>query len=348
MVIVAMLTGALAPATALAQPPAPPPAPPPEPSYPVITVGTQTYLQYGAELENRDAFNSFDITRGYINIQGDLSKNVKFRITPDVRRITDSSLAGTVVLRLKYAFVQFDNLTPRSWLRFGLHQTPWLDFEQSINRYRVQGTMFSERENIIPGSSDFGAGYLGRFAGDYLEVNAGVYNGEGYTRAEGNKAKSVQGRLTVRPLPAAPLAKGLRVSAFYDLGWYDTGQPRRHGIVMGSFEHPRLVATAQWLTATEKPVGTAARETDRAGYSTFLEVRQGLQGWAGLVRFDRFDPDDRVAGDVTNRAIAGVAYWLLWDKVRLGLVVNDENVTYGRARALRDENRLLFQTHIQF
>jgi hypothetical protein len=45
---------------------------------------------------------------------------------------------------VKYAFVELDNaLAARSWLRFGAHQTPWLDFEESIDRYRVQGTMFA-------------------------------------------------------------------------------------------------------------------------------------------------------------------------------------------------------------
>lgn len=350
--IVAMLSAA--PALAQPPPPAPPPpqtpaaAPAPEPSYPVVAVGVLSYLQYGAELKNRDGFNAFDMTRGYINITGDLAKNIKFRITPDIRRVSDSSLSGSLVFRIKYGFLEFDNLTPRSWLRFGVHQTPWLDFEESINRYRVQGQMFAEREGVIPGSGDFGVGYLTRFAGDYGEIQAGVYNGEGFTRGEANKAKSLQGRVTVRPLPKSPIAKGFRISGFYNLGWYDTGQPRRHGIVMGSFEHPRFVGTAQWLTATEKPVRTATRDTDRKGYSAFAEVRQGMQGWAGIVRLDHFDPDTEVASDVTNRTIAGVAYWLKWDKVRLGLVINDENVSYGRARSLKNENRLLLQTHIQF
>jgi len=72
--------------------PAPPqPAAAPEPQYPRITIGTLTYLQYGAELKNRDAYNAFDVTRGYINVVGDLAKNVKFRLTPDLRRIADGT-----------------------------------------------------------------------------------------------------------------------------------------------------------------------------------------------------------------------------------------------------------------
>src|SRR4029077_5147423 len=91
---------------------------------------------------------------------------------------------------VKYAFVELDNITAaRSWVRFGAHQTPWLDFEESINRYRVQGTMFSEREGLIPGSSDFGVGYFTPL-GKYIDIQTGVYNGEGYTQTDVNNSVS--------------------------------------------------------------------------------------------------------------------------------------------------------------
>ena len=326
--------------------PTPPPAAP-EPSYPTVSVGGLTYIQYDAELENRDGYNAFDVTRGYINITGDLAKNIKYRMTPDVRRLTDGGLAGSMVFRVKYAYVEFDNVVPHSWLRLGAHQTPWLDFEESINRYRVQGTVFSEREGVIPSSADVGLGYLQQLPGSYGEINAGVYNGEGVNRPDANKYKSVQARVTARPLPAGEVAKGLRLSAFYDWGWFDGGRPRRHGIVMASFEHSHLVATAQWLTATERPAPLIT-DVERRGYSTFLELRQGLEGWAGLLRFERFDPDTGMPSNSHRRTILGVAYWLLWSKVRIGFVVDDEDVRYDVAANAPDENRLLFQTHVQF
>lgn len=333
-----------------AAPPSPPAAaqtPPPEPQYPQVAVGTLTYLQYSAEFQNRDGFNAFDVTRGYINITGDLAKNIKFRLTPDLRRISDGSLAGSLTFRLKYGFVEFDNLTPRSWLRFGLHQTPWLDFEESINRYRVQGQMFAERDGLIPGSGDFGVGYLTQFPGNYGEIQAGIYNGEGFTQAESNKYKSFQARFTVRPRPGDTAASGLRLTAFYNLGSSGRDLPRNLGIVMGSFEHKHVVATAEWLRATERPT-LAVPEATRTGYSAFLEVRQGLEGWAGLARIDHLDPDDAVSQNSHSRVIAGVAYWLKWQKVRLGLVFTDEDVQYEVNRRRPDENRLFVQTHIQF
>ena len=344
LILIALVMSARAAFAQSAQPP----ATPAEPDYPIIRIGVLSYVQYDAELTNRDAFNVFDLTRGYININGQLSKNVRFRLTPDVRRITDSSLAGTLVLRVKYAFVELDNVkAARSWVRFGAHQTPWLDFEESIDRYRVQGTMFSEREGLIPGSSDFGVGYFTP-VGKYVDIQTGVYNGEGYAQTDVNKYKSAQGRLTLRPFAGRGAANGFRLSGFYSAGWYAADRPRRLGIVMGSFEQTHLVGTLQYLKATESPSAVAPRDIDRNGSSGFLEIRQGMNGWAALARLDLLDSDEALANNEQHRIIAGGAYWFVWPRSRVGLVVTNEQVHYDAAAARPQENRLLVQTHVEF
>jgi hypothetical protein len=307
-----------------------------------------SYVQYDAELKNRDALNAFDVTRAYLTVNGQLSKNVRFRFTPDIRRATDSALSGTLVVRVKYAFVELDNVkAARSWIRFGAHQTPWLDFEESINRYRVQGTMFAEREGLIPGSSDFGVGYFTPL-GKYLDIQTGIYNGEGYAQTDPNKYKSLQGRATVRPFAGKGIANGLRVSGFYSSGWYAANRPRRLGIVMGSFEQTHIVATIQHVSATENPNAAAPRDIDRRGSSGFAEIRQGMSGWAAIARLDHLDPDRALADDADRRAIAGVAYWFVWPRSRVGLVVTNERIHYDPAAARPQENRLLVQTHVEF
>jgi len=333
------------------QPPPPPPpteAPAPPPQYPIVRVGALSYLQYGAELKNRDDYNAFDVTRAYLNINGQLSDTIRFRLTPDIRRINDGSLAGSLVVRVKYAFAQFDNITPRAWIRFGLHQTPWLDFEESIDRYRVQGQMFAERDGLIPGSADFGVSYFTPLPNGFGEVHAGVYNGEGFGNVELNKQKSVQARLTLRPFPNASIAKGFRVSGFYNAGSYASDRPRRLGIVMGSFEHTHLVVTGQGLWATENPLSLVTpRDVDRTGWSVFAEPRQGLTGLAGVFRYDSFDPDDSLGVNEQNRIIAGGAYWLIWARAKVGFVVTNEQLHFDDPVKL-DENRILVQTHIEF
>jgi hypothetical protein len=345
VLVLALVLGSFASATA--QTPSAPAAPAPEPDYPIIRVGVLSYVQYDAELENRQGFNAFDLTRGYVNINGQLSKNVRFRLTPDIRRATDSTLAGTLVFRVKYAFLELDNVkSARSWVRFGAHQTPWLDFEESINRYRVQGTMFSEREGLIPGSSDFGVGYFTP-VGKYVDLQTGVYNGEGYAQTDVNKYKSAQARLTLRPFAGRGVANGFRLSGFYNAGWYAANRPRNLGIVMGSFEHTNLVATLQYLKATENPNAVAPRDVDRNGVSGFVEIRQGPQGWAALARVDHLDPDESLASNSQRRVIAGGAYWFVWPRSRVGLVVTNEQVHYDVA-ARPEENRVLVQTHVEF
>ena len=349
--LVICLSLAAVAAAQLPQDPAPAPAAPeatPEPAYPIVRVGVLSYLQYGAELENRDGYNAFDITRGYLNINAQVSKRVRFRFTPDIRRISDSSLAGSLIVRLKYAFAQIDSVGPGDWIRLGAQPTPWIDFEQTINRYRVQGTMFAEREGLIPGSGDIGVSYLGQLPGGYGEFHAGVFNGEGYTQPEVNKYKSFQGRLTVRPVPnGGTLVRGVRVSGFITAGWYTADRPRNLGIVMASFEHPNLAVTIEGLKALENPPGPVPRDTERSGWSVFAEPRQGQSGLAGIFRYDSYDPDVDIDGIEQYRWIAGGAYWFVWPRARIGAVLTNERVRYDiETRA--DENRLLAQMQVEF
>ena len=340
---------AQSPQTPAATPPAQATTQAAQPDYPIIRVGVLSYLQYDAELENRSGYNTFDVTRAYLNVTAQISKNVRFRFTPDIKRVNDSTLAGSLVVRVKYAYAQIDNVGPRSWIRMGAHQTPWLDFEESINRYRVQGMMLAEREGLIPGSADFGASYFATLPSNYGEFHVGVYNGEGYAQPEANKYKSMQGRFTVRPLAKGnAIAKGFRVSGFFNAGWYAADHPRHLGIVMGSFEHPHLVATIEGLKATENPLTTTPpRDIDRSGWSMFVEPRQGTAGLAGIFRYDAYNPDHDTPGVEQNRVIAGGAYWFVWPRARVGAVVTNEQVHYD-LESRPDENRLLAQMHIEF
>src|SRR6266513_306758 len=66
---------------------------------------TPTIVDADGNVVNRSAF---DITRAYINVTGNISHIVAFRITPDVSRETNpaSSLSGSLVFRIKYAYLQ--------------------------------------------------------------------------------------------------------------------------------------------------------------------------------------------------------------------------------------------------
>jgi len=326
----------------LAQTAQEPTAVPATPTFPEVTLGVVSFLQYSAELEEADEFNAFDVTRGYINIQARLSNRVRARLTPDVRRVTDATLAESLGLRLEYAYLEVD-ATDATSIAFGMQETPWLTFEESINRYRAQGFMFSEREELIPGPTDVGASL--RTGGDTLEIHVGVYNGEGHERFERDKYKSAQGRVTIAPFTADDASSRVRVSGFYSYGKYAQDRPRNVAIVMGSYEQPHLVATGQYVFATDNPF--AAEDIERNGMSFFGEWRQGTTGWAGLGRVDFFDPDTSNDSDSRRRYILGGAHWSQFGRGRVGLVVTWEQL-FRVANSDRLEHRLLLQTHVEF
>ena len=200
---------------ALAQAPAAPAASTAKPDdTPSIRLGATLYADYTftASPQTTDsdanAINSsaFNVGRAYLNITGNISHLVAFRLTPDVARETGagSSLNGSLVYRIKYAYAQFnldDWLTAGSYARAGIQQTPWVDFEEGIYRYRFQGTVFAERVPLptVMTSSDAGVSFHYNIPSNYGDVHVGVYNGENYQKVEVNDQKAIEFRGTVRP-----------------------------------------------------------------------------------------------------------------------------------------------------
>jgi hypothetical protein len=307
-----------------------------------VSFGILSFLQYSAELHEEDGYNAFDVTRGYFDVHARLTDRLRARFTPDVRPTTDATLTNNLALRLEYAYLEAD-VTDKSSIVFGMHETPWLTYEESTNRYRVQGPMFAEREGLIPGPSDVGVSYWAR--GERAEYHVGIYNGEGYGQAEADKYKSVQGRATIRAYADATAETSVHVSGFYSYGWYARDRPRNVGIVMATYEQPHAVVTAQYLSATDNPF--VARDVQRRGMSFFGEGRKGPTGWAGIGRLDLFDPDASNGTDSQRRYMFGGAHWSQWGRGRLGIVVSLEQL-YRTANSQLLERRLLGQTHVEF
>jgi len=327
---------------ALAQAPENAAATPATVAFPVVTFGVVSFLQYSAELHESNGYNAFDVTRGYFDVRARLTDRVRVRFTPDVRPTTDASLNTNLALRLEYASLDA-KVTDGVSIMFGLHEMPWLTFEESLNRYRVLGPFFAERLGLIPGPTDLGVSV--KATGERTEVHVGVYNGEGYGRAEIDKYKSIDGRVTLRPFAKDSAAGNVSISGFYQYGWYARDRPRNVAIVMGSYEQPHVVATAQYLSATDNPF--IAKDVERRGLSFFGEGRQGPTGWAGVGGVDFFDPDASNANDSRRRYIFGGAHWSQVGRGRLGVVVTLEQL-FGSGNAGLLERRLLAQTHVEF
>lgn len=255
--------------------------------------------------------SSFNITRSYVNFTGNLNHLFAFRITPDIARESGSgsSLNGSYTFRLKYAFGQLnldDWTTHGSWLRFGLQQTPWIDYAEGVYRYRFQGPIFADREGFLT-SSDLGFSGHYNLPGNYGEIHAGIYNGEGYNHPEANNEKSFQIRGTLRPLPLGGVWKGLRVTVFADDDHYLEAAKKSRLLGQLSFESQWFNAAAEYLT-TKDQSSSLKSTTDGKGYSVWATPKLG-NGWELLLRHDDLKPNKN-AGLKRKRDIFGVAYWL--------------------------------------
>lgn len=287
---------------------------------PSIRVGTTMFTDYSytASPETTDAdgntinASAFNVSRAYVNVTGQISHIVAFRLTPDIARETGagSSLNGSLTFRIKYAYAQFnldDWMTRGSYARLGVQQTPYLDFAEAVYRYRFQGTMFVEREGYFA-SADGGASLHYQVPSNFGDIHAGFYNGENYNKAEANDQKATMIRGTVRPLArSANLAlRGFRATGFYDADHYIKDGDRKRAIAMFSFEHAYLNAAFEYLSASDRS-STTKPTTDSHGFSVWATPRSP-KGWEGLLRYDHLVSDE-VTGASRSRTIAGLAYW---------------------------------------
>jgi hypothetical protein len=293
---------------------------------PSIKVGATIYTDYTYQTSptqidadgNTVSPSSFNVSRSYINITGNVSHIVAFRITPDIVR--ESGLvtpgAGTsisndsLIFRIKYAFAQFnldDWMTKGSWVRLGIQQTPLLDYEEGIYRYRFQGTTFTEREGFY-NSADAGASFHWNFPNNYGEVHGGFFNGEGYAKPEVNDQKAFEVRGTVRPFAASgPELRGLRVTGFYFGDNYIKNAERSRAVGQVTYESTYINGGFDAIKAHDQTSITKV-DTEASGWSFWATPKTTI-GWEALLRYDHLAPDTGVANQVRTRTIVGVAYW---------------------------------------
>jgi hypothetical protein len=343
-----------------------------------VSIGGLWYIsyQYGNELSSApnttETFNRFAIKRGYLNIRANLQPWLEVRITPDVHQ--DST--GDLKVRLKYIYAKFkgkgNSFISKPYAEVGVAHMPWLDFEEHINRFRMQDTMFLERNGLFNSAdigftlgSNFGPdldddyknNVSDHYAGRYGSWQFGVYNGGGYHAVEKNTNKAVEARGTVRPLPDK--LPGLQFSLF---GIYGKGNltemestdrlPDDEVIVgMVSYEHPYVVLTAQWYGGEGNARGNTIDPSDglarsQRGQSYFAEVRfTQKRNFSFIGRYDRFNTDiDTIGSDLRQRLILGFA----WQMFKKNYWLFDYDRLYHSRPDLADEDRIQVTLQISF
>jgi hypothetical protein len=331
---------------------------------PTIGAGVLVYTQYGIQF-NTDSvsgrhLNAFDITRAYINVTGKFTDGVGIRVTPDIYRVADGSLA----FRLKYAYATWTPEKSPLTAKFGLIHTPWLDWEEALWDYRMQGPMAMDRFRSPAGagylsSADFGAGIDGKFGYDKVNFQIGAYDGEFYSKPEGDSYKDIEARASVRVLETDDHSKvgGLRITGYGGFGQPTGGGLRNRYIGMVSYKSKLFTLAGEFgrardrldnlapVTGTPPPSAVPQVDSDVWSFFGVLNVAKSKVGI--IARYDRQKPDVDLSGNDQERVIGGLSYQLTPNVRLLGDVDNLWNESGLYTNAV-NSTRTTGYIHMQF
>ncbi len=328
--------------------------------------GLLWYLSYQngetGDFDNGTGYSQFAIKRGYFRVTKELLPWFDAHMTFDVTTVKDpeetgdapNNLDGSIALRIKYAYGKFKlpdfAFFTKPYFEVGVAHMPWLDYEEHVNFYRMQDTMFMERNGLF-NSADIGATFVSLIGGEmpkeyqetvshyypgrYGSMSFGIYNGGGYHASEKNQNKVLEGRLTVRPLP--DIIPGLQLSYFGLTGKGNKDTKPDWTVNNGfiSFEHEYVVLTGQYYWGKGNQGGSD--ENDKDGYSIFAELKPHKK-FSVIGRYDFFDPNDNKKDDENSRYIAGIVYHI--DKQHKNTVLLDYDTVDYKESGKTDDKRI--------
>jgi len=256
----------------------------------------------GAEANNR-----FDVTRAYLTLSGRLSERVTGRITTDAVREDGAELE----VRLKYAFATYALPVEGLTARFGLTQTPFVEFEEAVWEHRMQGSVPADRFKFLS-SADLGLAVDGVWgAGDQVQTTVGVYNGEGWAQGNPDAGKDLMARATVRLAGSNDPGSlgGLRLTGYGQVGRPTGGGTRQRGLGMLHWRSRRVTLSAQVLHTRDRvdpAAGGPGPEVDARLVSGFAVVKVPQSTVVVIGRLESLDPDRATPGDRQTRWTGGI------------------------------------------
>jgi hypothetical protein len=272
--------------------------------------------------------NNFDITRAYVNVNGRFAGGITTRVTTDI--FLNNAIAGSRLVRLKYAFATWTPDSSALTFKLGQMQTPYVDYEEALWDYRMQGTIAVDRNGYMS-SSDFGLAVDGKWNNDAFNFSAGIFNGENYNGALGDNRKDLMARASIRLMGTNDGSRvgGLRLTGYGQIGMPSSGGQRNRFIGLLSYRSQNITLGAEYVATTDSvnggPTapgngGVVAASAQRKGTIIsafgvfhFPETRFSLVG-----RMDVLNPNTNLTDSTRaakgtptqTRIIAGVSYQL--------------------------------------
>ncbi|MEO0223511.1 MAG: hypothetical protein ABIL76_00260 [candidate division WOR-3 bacterium] len=191
-----------------------------------VKVSGVSYIRYTITADS-SLNNGFYIDRAYANLISELLKSenltLKFRYTLDVGQIRDvgksgsyklnpdstikipnSAVVGSYFVYSKYAFLETNYKNFKIY--FGQTYNFWIKQMEDIWVYRFIEKTPTDYFSILS-SADFGIAF--EYNSKLVNVNLGVFNGEGYNKVEDNKFKDLELTISAYPYISDNLKIGL-------------------------------------------------------------------------------------------------------------------------------------------
>ena len=215
--------------------------------YPKTGFGPQFLTQINPPGPKNYNYNSFDITRAYINLFFTPTQDFTFRLTPNIYRTNGSpssdksgtnggvgtNLDGNLSYRLKYAYIDWNTpfakleqylpaVAPlkEDKLTFGQQQNPLVDWEENLYGYRFASLT---PWNYLSLSSTYtGLAVKGpvTFGGEqFVDYDFGIYNNSNFHQTEQSETKTGMARVSYYPFGARSRFDGLGITGFFDYGY---------------------------------------------------------------------------------------------------------------------------------
>jgi len=268
---------------------------------PQVTVGGVVYTQYQYTDAPIPAKSTFDMTRAYVNVLGRFSNGITTRLTTDII----PSATTNQVIRLKYAFAAWTPTGSSLTYKLGMIHTPFVDYEETLWDYRMQGTIAVDRNGAMT-SADIGVGVDGKWNNDQVNGQLVIVNGEGYSGGTGDFRKDVEARVSVRVKPTNDASRvgGMRVTGYVGIGKVTgTGADRNRYLGQLSYRTQQFTVAGDYVSVKNAAITGSIISAFGVYHLTGGKV-------AVIGRVDVVDPDNNTANDGNTRIIAGASYQL--------------------------------------
>lgn len=200
--------------------------------------------QAQAETNSSNA-NGLRLSRAYLNLFDRINDEVSGKFTLDEAQSDPTVSHGKGNVYVKYLYGIF---TPVSNLaiRFGLTETPWIPYEESLWKYRFVSETAPDYEGFMP-SSDWGVDLVGNFFDKLIQYQVMGSNGEGYQAPQDGKGFAGAARIALNVKPIIFDVFGMSESMHNGVPDYN---PKR-AIAMLVYTNSLFRVAGEWMWADD-------------------------------------------------------------------------------------------------